>query len=313
MLSFACLMKRDFCNEDRKRWNPEMEEERYFLETINLRVLKFLESSFKELNMTMCGIERCFSGKIVGPVERPGYHLHVVFSGKGELRVGENAYRVRAGQFFLTMPEETVWYKADEKEPWYYCWITLDGTQAWEYLKNAGFTEEKHVLKCNIETSRFIPIIDAMLKNPRLSQSNDLYRHGLACEFLSLAIESHEKTVQVSTRNRDISVEDYINLAISYINENYSNAKISELAKFIGINRNYFASIFKQKMCISPQEYLMEIRMGKATEMLMETDFPIGKVSRSVGYENQMTFSKMFKKKYGVSPEAYRAENKERV
>ena len=66
--------------------------------------------------------------------------------------------------------------------------------------------------------------------------------------------------------------------------------------------------IFRRKMFISPQEYLMKIKMSKGRELLINTDLPIHVISQSIGYENQMTFSKMFKREYGLSPENYRKD-----
>jgi transcriptional regulator GlxA family with amidase domain len=57
---------------------------------------------------------------------------------------------------------------------------------------------------------------------------------------------------------------------------------------------------------MSPQEYLMQVRMKHACDLLKETDLPIKMIASSVGYENALTFSKIFKHKEGVSPLDYR-------
>ncbi len=81
------------------------------------------------------------------------------------------------------------------------------------------------------------------------------------------------------------------------------------MADYIGINRTYLTSIFKEKMDKSPQEFLMQVRMSKACELLLNTDVPINVVAREVGYEDQMAFSKMFRKKNGLSPDQYRKKH----
>ena len=57
---------------------------------------------------------------------------------------------------------------------------------------------------------------------------------------------------------------------------------------------------------MSPQEYLLQVRMSKARELLRQTDLPINVIAREIGYEDPLSFSKIFKKRYNVSPLQYR-------
>ena len=59
-------------------------------------------------------------------------------------------------------------------------------------------------------------------------------------------------------------------------------------------------------MKMSPQDFIIYFRMDKAKKLLSDMSMNIGDVSRSVGYEDPLTFSKLFKKNVGVSPNAYR-------
>lgn len=150
-----------------------------------------------------------------------------------------------------------------------------------------------------------------MFEKPYLNLSSDLYRMGIVYQYVSLAVESYEKNASTKKRQNDLTPDDYVDYAIQYIHANYANAKIINVAAYIGVNRTYLATLFKKRMCMSPQEYLMQVRMNKASELLMTTDLPINIVAPNVGYENPLTFSKMFKKRYGLSPENYRKKNEE--
>jgi AraC family transcriptional regulator of arabinose operon len=145
-----------------------------------------------------------------------------------------------------------------------------------------------------------------MLSKPDLNLSGELFRLGQAYHFLSLAIESYETNNRKSGVYSSLSSDDYVRFAIRHIQNNYSNLKIQSLADNIGLNRTYFTAIFKEKMYMSPQEYLMQVRMKHACDLLKETDLPIKMIASSVGYENALTFSKIFKHKEGVSPLDYR-------
>ncbi|NVB76644.1 helix-turn-helix domain-containing protein, partial [Phocaeicola vulgatus] len=89
--------------------------------------------------------------------------------------------------------------------------------------------------------------------------------------------------------------------------ENYNRkVRVDELADRIGINRSYLAKSFKKLMGCSPQQFLVNLRMEKAVGMLKNTDLPVNQIAAQVGYENPLTFSKIFKQRYGISPKNYR-------
>ena len=283
-----------------------MASDTHYYENPNYRLIEYESNKDEDLYVRLCGIEQCLPGKQAGPDVRTGYHLHAVISGKGKLRVGKYTYDVHGSQLFLTVPGIEMCYKADEKEPWYYCWTTFEGKKAWQYLQNAGFSEERYLLNCNIEVNRFLECSQEMLSKPDLNLSGELFRLGQAYHFLSLAIESYETNNRKSGVYSSLSSDDYVRFAIRHIQNNYSNLKIQSLADNIGLNRTYFTAIFKEKMYMSTQEYLMQVRMKHACDLLKETDLPIKMIASSVGYENALTFSKIFKHKEGVSPLDYR-------
>ena len=59
-------------------------------------------------------------------------------------------------------------------------------------------------------------------------------------------------------------------------------------------------------MDISPQEYLLSYRLEQGSRLLRTTKMSVQEIAESIGYENPLTFSKMFKNAYGVSPKYYR-------
>lgn len=284
---------------------------RYF-ESKNCRCFEYKQNISTDFYMTICGIEQNTPGKKFGPIIRDGYHVHVVFSGKGHLEIGEKTYEVHAGQIFVTVPEKETYYKADKEDPWYYCWITFAGDKAHEYVKCAGFGDGCYVRDCNIDTGEFMKILQKILAHPKLNQSSETYRLAMAYQYMSMIQASVEASQKEYRGENDLSTDDYIEYAIKYIQGNYARVKIGDLADYIGINRTYLATIFKRKLCMSPQEYLMRVRMNKATELLCQTELQINQVASNVGYDNALTFSKMFKKEYGISPEAYRKKALER-
>ena len=103
----------------------------------------------------------------------------------------------------------------------------------------------------------------------------------------------------------------YIHEALTYIEHNFQNdITIEDIASVCGLNRTYFGKIFKEALGKTPQEFLGNYRMLKAAELLKLTHLSIGDIGITVGYANQMHFSRAFKNCYGVSPREWRNQNR---
>ena len=281
-----------------------------FYETNLYRCLVYHEKQTDDIFLTLCGVEKCLPGYEFHCADRAGYHLHVILAGRGTLNVNGTTFPLHRGQMFVTKPGEQTWYRADEKDPWTYCWMTFDGSKASKYIENAGLKPGTNYRDCYTDPKNYYAFVKDLLDRPEMSLSNDLRRLALLLSFISLSIETEAKKQNLTRHESDITADTYVDKAITYIQSNFSNVKISDIAHNIGINRSYLTKIFKQKMGISPQAYLMERKLSYACKLLMETDAQIQDIARRIGYDNVLTFSKIFKGKYGVSPKNYRLRNR---
>jgi AraC family transcriptional regulator of arabinose operon len=240
--------------------------------------------------------------------KKQGYHLHVILSGKGWLTVKKQTQQLHSGQMFLTKPGETSVYGADMEEPWIYCWMSFDGTNAKSYVESAGFKEGVYWQDCYVEAQEFYKQVRKILEQPELTLANDLLRLSALLEYLSLAIRSNYKASQVIRHTREYAPDVYISHAIDFMVNNYATIKVSDVAQYIGINRSYLTNIFKKKMQVSPQEYLLQYKLSQGCKLLLETHLSIQEVAQKIGYDNPLTFSKIFKSVYGISPSRYRMQ-----
>lgn len=272
--------------------------------TASYHVIEYQEARKQDLYLASCGTQRCLPDYAFPRCAREGYHLHVVLSGRGKYTVGDQTYSIQGGQLFLIKDMEEVFYQADSQDPWSYVWVTFKGVRAGEYLEMAGFTRGVYVLPCNVDATEFQRLALDILDRQYVRVSSKVARFGLALQFLALAIESWEKTG--AARRPNLSADEYVEYAVQFIRSNYRHLKISEVAEYIGINRTYLSEIFSRKMYMSPQEYLLQVRMGKARELLRQTNLPVNVIAREIGYEDQLSFSKIFRKRFGVSPMQYR-------
>jgi AraC-like DNA-binding protein len=69
-----------------------------------------------------------------------------------------------------------------------------------------------------------------------------------------------------------------------------------------------FRKLFKESTGESPNQYHLNLRLDKAKELLHTTNLNVTEVAYNLGFESVFYFSKLFKKKNGVSPKSYRAQ-----
>lgn len=106
--------------------------------------------------------------------------------------------------------------------------------------------------------------------------------------------------------------EDYTAFVKRYIEEHYrKEIRLGDLALVAHVSPSYLSTRFKKETGVSFTEYLLTYRIDRAKELLRSSNASCKEVALSVGYEDYVQFSKMFKKYEGVSPGVYR--EKERI
>ncbi len=248
-----------------------------------------------------CGYETCTPGHSYGPILRSGYLIHYVLSGRGYYQVRGQTYRLGEGDAFLICPDELIYYEADRKDPWTYTWIGFQGVKIREYLDRTfllttpvfHYGQDDRIRLCH----------EKMFEANQLSANRDLIMNSILYEYLFLLARKFPKEPVRSQENQAVYVEE----ALRYLESCYGqNLSIQSVADELGLDRSYLHRIFKAATGASPQEYLLDLRIRKACDLLQRTDLSVSIISRSVGYEDTLYFSRLFKKKKGVSPTGYR-------
>lgn len=105
---------------------------------------------------------------------------------------------------------------------------------------------------------------------------------------------------------------DLISNILDYIEQEYLSPEISlsTIADKFNITPQYLSAIFKEKTGHNISDYIQNLRMNKAKELLLTTDLPVSQIARIIGYTEVSGFTKAFKKIEGVSPNKYREINK---
>ena len=245
-----------------------MQENSFFLTNRHLR----------DLNPVIAGTHDCDPGYGIQPAIRKYTLIHFVFRGKGTLFARGNAYPVQAGQAFLIRREELANYRADEEDPWHYCWIGFDGELA------QAFDTLPPVIS---------PPEDPFLRIIKAAEDPSVMEYRMAAELFQLYSQLFSKAARHNPHVRQVK---------NYIRQAYMHPiRIEHIAAQLNLNRRYLSRIFKETTGVSIQQYLLSVRMEEARNHLCR-GYSVQECAHMVGYEDVSNFSKMFKKHFGKSP-----------
>mgnify|MGYP002687757762 FL=1 len=90
------------------------------------------------------------------------------------------------------------------------------------------------------------------------------------------------------------------------LNSKYANKwSVASMADYCKLSQSSFSHMFKDRMGMSPMHYLNYQRIEKAKDFLLSNSMTISNISRLVGFDDPLYFSRVFKKYTGASPQAY--------
>ena len=246
---------------------------------------------------------RLLPAYVSGPIIRDCYILQYVREGKGRVNINNNVFDVSAGQMYATFPGAVTTMTADENDPWAKSWICLQGDRVRYYLDLVGVSEENPIFpwKNKKEVLNYIHFAINELK-PR-GDEDELNRYICGNEFFKLLLRLNDEN------NSNFSSEQiqsaYIARALQFIEYNFSRPiTVDKIAEYVGLNRTYFSTLFKEKMKVTPHRYLIDYKIKKACEFFKNPNSTVTSVGASIGYEPQV-FSRLFKAQTGLTPMQY--------
>lgn len=186
--------------------------------------------------------------------------------------------------------------------------------EALSELQGSGLSKTEFqtvCIRCLIELNSYLKGLN--MKEPELHSSlnktlreillSDDNEHMLSCmiSYLRWILDllSKEDTQQISKGAiREIQI---------FIRGHYSeNITLNMLAEQFYLHPNYLSRLFKEKTGKNFSEYLTEVRLEKAEELLCHSDYKIIEICAMTGYDNPRYFSKMFKQHTGMTPREFR-------
>ncbi|TQK63002.1 iron complex transport system substrate-binding protein [Brevibacillus sp. AG162] len=121
--------------------------------------------------------------------------------------------------------------------------------------------------------------------------------YQLVCELMA----------QMESQGIGVTVPNLVVQAVRYIEEHYAEAfTLDDFAALLNCSPRSLQRTFKAQLAVGPIDYLIQVRIQKAQELLRQTNLGLKEVAESVGYTDSYYFSRIFKKYTGFSPSVYK-------
>lgn len=167
------------------------------------------------------------------------------------------------------------------------CFIVISGYDEFSYAQQA--------LRCGALDYLLKPIVEENLNAAILK----------AVKVLNPGFEPAPRKQEETNLDPDTVVE----IIHDYIEKNYSkNIKISMFADKYFFSKEYLTRQFKARYHCGIYEYVLQVRMARAKELLADPGLRIQEIAQRVGYGDHNYFSKAFRTCFGISPSAFRQE-----
>ncbi len=258
------------------------------------------------LHVNSCGCEH-LNGQDIGSLRPDGrIDYHILYIADGCCYITEKGTEKLAtvGSVVVYMPRERQEYKfrSDVDSTSYY--IHFSGTACDELFRKFNLTDERifFVGKSRRLENTFNQLIDEFhLKLPFYEYTCQSYLLVILSLISRKMVASQDITQQRSKK--------LIEEMCRHMYANYSrNITVSEYAKMSNLSESRFSHLFKEYTSLSPVQYLLNIKIQRAKELLENTDLSILQISEMLGMQSQNYFSRIFKKYTGYSPLKYRIE-----
>ena len=248
-----------------------------------------LNAHLQDINATTAGWAENLEGSYHPHKIRSYTLIHYVRSGKGVLNIGGKTYQVNGGQAFIMRPGEMATYAADDQNPWVYNWASFTGRLT------ADFGALPPVFDLPEDALPVLKDLHNVISPDGKHPGDLVYR--LSCDlllFYGKYLKHEEKQV------------DYIQQILNHIQRCYmEKLSVEDFADQFGIDRRYMSRQFKKKLGHTIQEHILKTRMAQA-ERYLEMGCSVKQTAGLCGYSAVSTFSKLFKRTYGITPKYWR-------
>jgi len=236
------------------------------------------------------------------------YILIYCMEGQGVINVMDSKIELKPNSFYIIPPDIKHAYYAVQKDPWSIYWVHFTGPQSENLFRKFKGG--------NMAAARFISFEERRVN--LFENLMDVLENGYSSdniEFVNISLWQLIGSFIFNSYFTEIGKEkvegDLITTSIKYMKEHLDEPlKVNTIASHFNYSNSHFFSLFKKKTGYSPIHYFNHLKIQRACQFLSFTDMSVKEISFSLGYEDPLYFSRLFKKTMNISPLQYRFEYK---
>jgi AraC-like DNA-binding protein len=231
------------------------------------------------------------------------YYLVYISRGQGTFESSETgSFEVGTGTCFFLFPDVWHRYKPDPQSGWEEYWVGFKGYYPDQLMKQDFFDQKNPFIQVGLNEDLqrlFHKLLDCVKSS--ISGYHQIIS-GITLEILGLVNGiSLKDDSGIDITSRSIAKVRFM------MRESIENPiGIDQLLEDIPMSYSKFRQEFKKATGLSPNQYYLNVRLNKAKELLSATSLSINEIAYHTGFESIFYFSKLFKKKNGISPKDYR-------
>jgi AraC-like DNA-binding protein len=219
-----------------------------------------------------------------------------ISEGSGRLRSFEGEFPIRQGSLISLIPGEKHLYFPDPETGWTEYWIGFSGASPREWVEQ-GLLEKLITIYPILNQKEMLETFEEALGFAR-NRKYAVQTLAASCVMRIFAYLMEDRHLQSGRKDYDL-----IEQAKSIFEKNvYYPIDMDELTGILNINYQQLRDQFREKTGLSPYQYFLQIKINRAKELLMEGTLSIKEISYKLAFDSPYYFSRLFKKKTGVSP-----------
>lgn len=261
------------------------------------------------LSVTAVGNFRIHNKKVHKTCRENGRNdFQLIYIAKGKLHLVKDGkeHPLQKGNIILFRPGEPQIYNLYAKDLPETYWVHFTGNNVRRILEYYNIPDGVSVVYTGL-SQNYKWLFRQMIQELQLKRTSFSDMLTMQLRQLMLYISrSIMEEVPVSAE-----LLDEIERAMHYFNKNfYMPIVIEDYAKEHHMTPWWFIQNFKKIAQVTPTQYIVDLRISNAKNLLANTDYTVAKIANMVGYENALYFSRLFSKHMGMSPREYRKSKK---
>lgn len=261
------------------------------------------------LTINSCGIfGGYFPKRLISRLDgREDYYFLYNETGIIKVRTNEGVKPISPGCILAFKPKEKQIYWYDEPGYSKNYWIHFTGFGADEILDTLEIPTGIPVAVGYV--SSIEGLFEEIIKE--MNRSRPAYDMYAAALFMQIICNVRRKIKENVSDNMALR-NKRVYQSLQYIQQNYHlNIRVSDLAQISYLSKNRYTSVFAELLGVTPKQYILTHKIQKAKELLLTTDLDIGEIALSIGYNDSLYFSRIFKEYVGMAPSAFRKSIKD--